>query len=169
MVMVMKVIIQIPCYNEEATIGEVVRELPNEVEGVDQIEYLIIDDGSTDSTVNAAIAAGAHHVVRLGTNRGYGIAFHTGIRRCQELGADIIVNTDGDNQYRGRCVERLIRPIVDEHVDIVIGSRPIETISDFSWLKKKLQHIGSRIASRFAGTRVPDVLWPPFETDTLWC
>ena len=152
----MKVMIQIPCYNEEATIGDVLKALPDKVEGIEDIEYLIIDDGSTDGTVDAALAAGAHHIVRLGTNRGYGIAFQTGVSRCLELGADIIVNTDGDNQYQGRCVERLIRPIVDNHVDIVIGSRPIDTISDFSWVKKKLQHIGSGIASRLAGTRVPD-------------
>ena len=156
MVWGMKVIIQIPYYNEEATIGQVVKGLPSEVAGVDCIETLIIDGGSTDGTADAARAAGAHHVLRLGANRGYGIAFQSGIRRCLELDADIIVNTDGDNQYRGNCVAQLIRPILDEDADIVIGSRPIEAISDFSWLKKKLQRIGSHIASKFTGTHVPD-------------
>jgi len=105
MVIRMKVIIQIPCYNEEATIGRVLKDLPDEIAGVDEIEYLIIDDGSTDGTVDAAGSAGAYHVISLGSNRGYGIAFQIGIRRCLELGADIIVNTDGDNQYQGRCVD----------------------------------------------------------------
>jgi len=153
----MKLIIQVPCYNEEETLPCVIRDLPRAVDGVDFIEYLVIDDGSTDRTVATARRYGVHHVISLGANQGCGAAFIAGIRACLKLGADIIVNTDGDNQYAGRCVANLIQPILDYRADIVIGSRPIEEISAFSPLKKKLQRIGSMIVRHLSNTNVPDV------------
>ncbi len=152
----MKLVIQIPCYNEESTLPQVIDDLPQELPGVDEIEYLVINDGSTDGTLQVADAMNVHHVVSIGSNRGLGAAFLMGIRKCMELGADIIVNTDGDNQYKGSCIKDLIAPILEGSADIVIGSRPIEEIQDFSWLKKKLQRLGSYTARRFSGTDVPD-------------
>ena len=152
----MKLIIQIPCYNEEATLPEVVRDLPRQLAGVDEIEYLVIDDGSTDRTAQTARQLGVHHVLSLGANRGLATTFLAGIHRCLELGADIIVNTDGDNQYQGRSIGDLIGPILKGQADIVIGTRPIEEIEHFSWWKKKLQSLGSHVVRQFSGTDVPD-------------
>jgi glycosyltransferase involved in cell wall biosynthesis len=152
----MKLIIQIPCYNEELTLPTVVKDLPREIPGVDEIEYLVIDDGSTDKTGAVASHVGVHHVVRLESNQGLGAAFLLGIRKCMELSADIIVNTDGDNQYKGQCIQDLVMPIVEGKADIVIGVRPIEQVQDFSWTKKKLQRLGSYVARRLSGTDVPD-------------
>ncbi len=152
----MKLIIQIPCYNEEKTLPEVIRDLPRQIDGVDEIEYLIIDDGSDDKTIEVAKELGVHHIVSLGSNRGLAKAFTTGIRRCVDLGADIIVNTDGDNQYQGSCISELVGPIVEGKADITIGCRPIEEIKEFSWIKKKLQRLGSAVVRRFSGTDVPD-------------
>ncbi|MBN1436052.1 MAG: glycosyltransferase family 2 protein [Sedimentisphaerales bacterium] len=152
----MKVIIQIPCYNEEETLPEVVADLPRSLPGVDVVEYLIIDDGSHDRTVEVARELGVHHIVELGSNRGLAVAFTTGIRACVDLGADIIVNTDGDNQYAARSIPDLIAPILSARADIVVGSRPIEDIEHFSWLKKRLQKFGSRMVQRFSGTDIPD-------------
>ena len=152
----MKLIIQIPCYNEEKTLPDVFRDLPRTLEGVNEIEYLIIDDGSTDRTVEVARQLGAHHVVSLGSNRGLAAAFLAGIRRSLELGADIIVNTDGDNQYQGQGIDDLIKPIIQGRADIVVGARPIDQIEHFSWLKKKLQRWGSNVVRQFSGTNVPD-------------
>lgn len=152
----MKLIIQIPCFNEEGTIAQVLGDLPDKMPGITSIEYLVIDDGSTDDTVASARQAGAHHIVCLNRNRGYGTAFLAGFQKCRDLGADIVVNTDGDNQYRGDSIPDLIRPIVEEKADIVIGTRPIDKIEEFSWLKKKLQWLGSAVARSFSGTDVPD-------------
>ena len=152
----MKLIIQIPCYNEEKTLAEVIKDLPGELVGIEQIEYLVIDDGSTDNTVETAERLGVHHILRLGTNQGLAVAFLAGIRRSLELGADIIVNTDGDNQYDGGCVKDLIAMIIDGKMDIVVGARPIDSIEHFSWLKKKLQRLGSRVVRQFSGTDIPD-------------
>lgn len=152
----MKLIIQIPCYNEEGTLLHVINDLPKEIAGISKIEYLIIDDGSTDRTVEVARNIGVHHVVSIGSNQGLGAAFLTGIRKCMELGADIIVNTDGDNQYKGSCIKDLIVPVLQGKADIVVGSRPIEEIEEFSWIKKKLQKLGSYVARRFSGTDIPD-------------
>ena len=152
----MKLIIQIPCFNEEETIGQVLAELPREIPGVADIEYLVIDDGSIDNTISAARQAGANHILSLNQNQGYGRAFLAGFQKCRELGADIVVNTDGDNQYRGSSIPDLIRPIVAKKADIVIGARPIDKIKEFSWLKKKLQRLGSAVARSFSGTDVPD-------------
>lgn len=152
----MKLIIQIPCFNEETTLPEVIRDLPAEIEGVDKIEKLIIDDGSSDKTIEVARQLGVEHIVSLGTNQGLAAAFSAGISKCIELGADIIVNTDGDNQYKGECIKDLVEPIVQNKAELVIGCRPIENIEHFSLLKKKLQRIGSGVVRRFSGTNVPD-------------
>jgi len=151
-----KLIIQIPCYNEEKTLPQVIRDLPHEIEGVEKIEYLVIDDGSEDRTVEIARELGVHHVVSLGSNHGLAKAFVTGVRKCTELGADIIVNTDGDNQYKAEYITELVKPILEGRADMVIGCRPIEQIEEFSWLKKKLQRLGSGVVRRFSGTDVPD-------------
>jgi glycosyltransferase involved in cell wall biosynthesis len=152
----MKLIIQIPCFNEEKTLPEVIRDLPRELPGVDRIEYLVIDDGSSDNTVEVARQLGVHHVISLGSNQGLATAFLTGIHRCLELGADVIVNTDGDNQYQGNCIKSLIEPIVQGRQDIVVGARPIREIEHFSRLKKRLQRLGSRVVRQFSGTDIPD-------------
>ena len=152
----MKLIIQIPCYNEKKTLPEVIGALPRELPGVDQLEYLVIDDGSSDQTAETAKKLGVHQVLSLGSNRGLATAFLAGMRRCLELGADIIVNTDGDNQYRGVCIKDLITPIMQGTADIVVGVRPIEEIEHFPWWKKKLQRWGSRVVRQFSGTDIPD-------------
>jgi len=152
----MKLIIQIPCYNEEATLPLVLRDLPRDLPGIDEIETLVIDDGSTDRTVEVAREHGVDHILPMGVNRGLAAAFTAGIRRCVELGADIIVNTDGDNQYSGDSIRDLVAPILDGRADLVVGERPIEAIEHFSWLKKKLQRLGSRVVRQFSGTSVPD-------------
>jgi glycosyltransferase involved in cell wall biosynthesis len=152
----MKLIIQIPCYNEANTLAGVINDLPRRLEGIDQIEYLVIDDGSTDGTADVARELGVHHIVSLGSNHGLAVAFLAGIRKCLELGADIIVNTDGDNQYQGGCIKDLVAPVIESRLDIVVGARPIETIEHFSWPKKKLQRIGSRVVRQFSATDIPD-------------
>ena len=152
----MKLIIQIPCYNEANTLAGVINDLPRELDGIDRIEYLVIDDGSTDGTAEVARRLGVHHIVSLGSNHGLAVAFLAGIRKCLDLGADIIVNTDGDNQYQGGCIKNLVAPVMDSKLDIVVGARPIETIEHFSWPKKKLQRIGSRVVRQFSGTDIPD-------------
>ncbi len=152
----MKLIIQIPCYNEEETLHIAVRDLPKAIDGVDEIEYLVINDGSQDNTVEAARKCGVHHIVGYSKNKGLATAFMTGIDACLRLGADIIVNTDADNQYCGEDIEKLIRPILEGKAEMVIGERPIDTIDDFSPLKKKLQHLGSSVVRMVSGTDVPD-------------
>jgi glycosyltransferase involved in cell wall biosynthesis len=151
-----KLIIQIPCYNEEQTLPAVVADLPRSLPGIEAIEYLVIDDGSTDRTVEIARQLGVHHVLSLGSNRGLATAFLAGVRRCVELGADIIVNTDGDNQYRGECIPALVQPILEGRADFVVGSRPIETIEHFSWTKKLLQRLGSHAVRVLSNTEVTD-------------
>lgn len=152
----MKLIIQIPCYNEAETLPGVIDDLPRELPGIDQIEYLVIDDGCTDNTAEIARKCGVHHILSLGINQGLASAFIKGVRRCVELGADIIVNTDGDHQYQGKYVEDVIRPILKKEAEIVVGSRPIESNKDFSWLKKRLQNLGSRVVRQLSGTDIPD-------------
>jgi glycosyltransferase involved in cell wall biosynthesis len=152
----MKLIIQIPCYNEENTLPVTVEALPREIPGVDSIEYLVVNDGSRDKTAEVARRCGVHHVVSLTKNQGLAAGFMAGLDACLQLGADVIVNTDADNQYCGADVEKLVRPILEGAADIVVGERPIDEIEHFSWLKKKLQHLGSwvvRVASR---TDIPD-------------
>jgi glycosyltransferase involved in cell wall biosynthesis len=152
----MKLIVQVPCYNEEETLPDTVRDIPRQIEGVDQVEILIIDDGSTDRTIEVAKSLGVDHVVSQPKNLGLARAFMTGLRACIERGADIIVNTDADNQYRAECIPDLIHPILDGTAEIVIGARPIDQIKGFSFVKKFLQKLGSwtvRLASR---TEIPD-------------
>lgn len=152
----MKVIIQIPCYNEEETLEIALNALPKQIDGVDEIEYLIINDGSKDKTVEIARKWGVHHVVNFRRNKGLAFGFMAGIDEALKQGADIIVNTDADNQYCGDDIETLIRPILEERADIVIGARPIDSISHFSFLKKKLQHLGSWFVRVASNTDIPD-------------
>lgn len=153
----MKVIVQIPCLNEEATLPATLRDIPRQIEGVDQVEILIIDDGCTDRTLEVARTMGVDHIVKFPGNRGLGHAFAAGMDRCLQLGADIIVNTDGDNQYFGGDIPGLVRPILEGRAHIVIGDREPEKVAHFSFVKKKMQTLGSRVVSRLAGIRVPDV------------
>ena len=152
----MKLIIQIPCYNEEKTLPLTVADLPATLPGVDTIEYLIIDDGSSDRTVEIARASGVHHIVRHRHNRGLAAAFQTGIEAALAAGADIIVNTDGDNQYAGADVGKLVEPILTGQADIVVGDRGVATHVEFSPLKRFLQRLGSWVVERAAGVPIPD-------------
>ena len=152
----MKLIIQIPCYNEEATLPQTIADLPRKIEGIDIIEYLIINDGSKDRTIEVAKECGVHHVVSFTNNKGLARGFVAGIDACLRLGADIIVNTDADNQYNGADIERLVRPILEKRADIVIGERPIDETEHFSWKKKKFQRLGSWVVRIASGTSVPD-------------
>jgi glycosyltransferase involved in cell wall biosynthesis len=151
-----KLIIQIPCFNEEDTLPLTVADLPREVPGVDVVEWLVIDDGSSDRTVEVARELGVDHVVSLGRNRGLATAFMTGIDACLRAGADIIVNTDADNQYQGTSIPDLVAPVLAGDADMVVGERPIESIDDFSRTKKLLQRLGSTVVRRFSGTGVRD-------------
>ncbi|MEW5833880.1 MAG: glycosyltransferase family 2 protein [Pseudomonadota bacterium] len=152
----MKLIIQIPCLNESETLAIALADLPREVDGFDTVEWLIIDDGSTDNTAEVAKANGVHHVVRHPVNRGLAEAFMTGIDACLRLGADVIVNTDADNQYSGADIRNLTPPILSGEADIVIGARPIDETEHFSWIKKKLQRLGSWAVRMASGTNVAD-------------
>lgn len=154
----MKLIIQIPCYNEAETLPETLADLPRELPGVDVIEWLVIDDGSTDGTSDVARLYGVDHIVRHTTNRGLAAAFRSGIDACLKLGADIIVNTDGDNQYPGSEIGRLIAPIVRESADIVLGNRQTDSIHHFSLVKRLLQRWGSFTVRQLSGTRTPDAV-----------
>jgi len=151
-----KLIIQIPCYNESETLAIALAELPREIPGVDTVEWLIVDDGSEDNTAEVALASGVDHVIRHLENRGLAAAFRSGIDACLERGADIIVNTDADNQYCADDIPALVAPIVAGTAEIVVGARPISDIDHFSPIKKMLQKLGSwavRVASR---TDIPD-------------
>ncbi|MDR1875395.1 MAG: glycosyltransferase family 2 protein, partial [Synergistaceae bacterium] len=152
----MKLIIQIPCYNEENTLPATVEALPREIPGVDSIDYLVVNDGSRDKTVEVARQCGVRHIVSFARNQGLAVGFMAGLDACLQLGADVIVNTDADNQYCGADVEKLVRPILEGRADIVIGERPIDEIEHFSWLKKKLQHLGSWVVRVASHTDIPD-------------
>lgn len=152
----MKLIIQIPCYNEAETLEIALNDLPKHIDGIDEIEYLIIDDGSTDKTVEVAVNWGVHHVVSFARNKGLAKGFMAGLDACLSYGADIIVNTDADNQYCGEDIAALVKPILEGKADIVIGERPIDKTPDFSWLKKKLQHFGSWVVRMASRTGIPD-------------
>ena len=152
----MKLIIQIPCYNEAATLGITLRQLPREIPGVDDVEWLVVDDGSTDDTVAVAIADGVDHVVRHPQNLGLARAFMTGLSASLERGADIIVNTDADNQYDAADIPRLIEPIVSGRADFTLGIRPINSIQHFSRTKRFLEGFGSRVVQWFSGLDVAD-------------
>ena len=153
----MKLFIQIPCLNEEVSLPATLRDLPSHIPGIDSIEVLVIDDGCTDRTVDVARALGMRHILRFPGNRGLGHAFAAGIDYCLHHDADIIVNTDGDNQYYGGDIVRLVQPILDGRADLVIGDREPGKVPHFSPLKKRLQVVGSYMVSRLAGLEIPDV------------
>jgi glycosyltransferase involved in cell wall biosynthesis len=152
----MKLIIQIPCRNEETTLPQTVRDLPRALPGVDEIEYLVVDDGSTDRTVDVARESGVHHIVRLKQNQGLAYAFQAGLEAALQAGADIVVNTDADNQYRGEDVVHLIQPILDGQADIVVGDRGVAALEHFSPLKRMLQRFGSWVVEQASGIPIPD-------------
>lgn len=152
----MKLIIQIPCYNEAETLEIALNDLPKHIDGIDEIEYLIINDGSKDNTVEVARKWGVHYVVNFKRNKGLAKGFMAGLDACLRNGADIIVNTDADNQYEGKDIEKLVRPILEGKTDIVIGERPIDQTEHFSPLKKKLQHLGSFVVRKASNSDIPD-------------
>ncbi|MCK5146671.1 glycosyltransferase family 2 protein [bacterium] len=152
----MKLIVQIPCFNEEETLPVTFNDIPKKFEGIDEVEFLVIDDGSKDRTVEVARELGIHHIVSFTNNKGLAEAFSTGLDAALRLGADIIVNTDGDNQYVGKDIAKLIAPIVKGEADMVIGDRQIMTIPHFSFVKKILQRLGSWVVRQLAGTETPD-------------
>lgn len=152
----MKLIIQIPCYNEAQTLEVALNDLPRKLDGIDTIEYLIINDGSADNTVEVAKKWGVHHIVNFKQNKGLAKGFMAGLDGCLRNGADIIVNTDADNQYCAEDIETLIRPILTGEADMVIGARPIDETEHFSFIKKKLQHLGSWAVRRASNTDIPD-------------
>jgi glycosyltransferase involved in cell wall biosynthesis len=152
----MKLIIQIPCFDEEATLPSTLADLPRAIDGIDEVEWLVIDDGSSDRTVEVARENGVQHIVRLTNNRGLAAAFQAGLDASLKLGADIIVNTDADNQYYGGDIPKLVAPILAGDADMVIGDRETDQIEHFSPLKKRLQRLGSAVVRRASGTDVPD-------------
>jgi glycosyltransferase involved in cell wall biosynthesis len=151
-----KLIIQIPCLNEAETLPATLRDLPRRIPGIDLIEVLVIDDGSTDGTVDVARANGVEHIISLRNRRGLAAAFTTGIDAALKLGADFIVNTDGDNQYAGEDICTLVAPLVNGEADVVIGDRNVAALQHLSWTRKRLQHIGSWVVRQVSNTRVPD-------------
>lgn len=152
----MKLVIQIPCYNEEKSLPVTINALPKHIDGVDEIEVLIINDGSTDNTVEIAKKLGVSHIVEMPHNCGLAKAFITGLNASLHFGADIIVNTDADNQYNANDIEKLVNPIINGEADIVIGARPVEKIKHFSILKKFLQKLGSKVMRLISSTEVQD-------------
>lgn len=152
----MKLIIQIPCYNEESTLPVTLADLPHEIPGIDCIETLVIDDGSTDHTVDVARQHGVTHIIRFTQNRGLAQAFAAGLDAAVQAGADIIVNTDADNQYYGPDIAALVAPILCGEADMVIGDRQTDSIAHFSWTKKQLQKLGSWVVRKVSRTTVPD-------------
>jgi glycosyltransferase involved in cell wall biosynthesis len=152
----MKLVIQIPCLNEEGTLPRVLEELPRELAGFDAVEWLVIDDGSSDRTVDVARASGVDHIVRLTNNKGLAAAFQAGVDASLKLGADVIVNTDADHQYQAHDIPRLVRPIVEGRADMVVGDRQVKDVEHFSAQKKVLQRLGSWVVRRASGTGIPD-------------
>lgn len=152
----MKLIIQVPCFNEADTLAATLKELPRSVEGFDVVEWLVIDDGSTDATATVAKANGVGHIVSHSKNKGLAHAFMTGMDACLRLGADVIVNTDADNQYHAGDIPLLVRPLLEGKADLAIGARPISEMKHFPPLKRLLQRLGSRVVRLASGTDVPD-------------
>jgi glycosyltransferase involved in cell wall biosynthesis len=152
----MKLIIQIPCLNEEATLPETIAALPRQIEGVNEVELLVIDDGSTDRTVEVARECGVEHIVRLTNNRGLAAAFQAGLDACLKLGADLIVNTDADNQYHAGDIPALLAPILTGRADLVVGDRGVASEESFSPVKRMLQRFGSWVIGRASGIPTPD-------------
>jgi glycosyltransferase involved in cell wall biosynthesis len=152
----MKLIIQIPCLDEADTLPATLAALPRRVDGFDEVEWLVIDDGSTDRTVAVAREGSVDHIVRLPTHKGLAVAFQAGIDASLKLGADVIVNTDADGQYDPADIPRLVKPILEGEADLVVGDRGVGEVRDFSWTKRRLQKLGSSVVSRAAGMPVPD-------------
>jgi glycosyltransferase involved in cell wall biosynthesis len=152
----MKLIIQIPCFNEEQQLPTTLSDLPRTVAGFDSVEWLIIDDGSSDRTVEVARELGVNHIIRLTNNKGLATAFQAGLDASLKLGADVIVNTDADNQYKGEDIPKLVAPILRGDADMVVGDRQIDTIAEFSAVKKRLQRLGSWVVRQASSTEVPD-------------
>ena len=152
----MKLIIQIPCYNEEKTLPETLKDLPRALPGVDQVEWLVIDDGSTDRTAEVAQSYGVQHIVHLRKNQGLARAFIVGLEHALRLGADVIVNTDADNQYHGEDIGRLVAPILARQAEIVVGDRGVATTNNFPPVKRWLERLGSWVVQQAAGVKVPD-------------
>lgn len=152
----MKLIIQIPCYNEAQTLAQTVQALPRQLPGIDTIEYLVIDDGSSDNTAEVARQAGVHHVVRLARHMGLATGFVVGLENSLKAGADLIVNTDADNQYLGEDIQRLIEPILEGRAELVVGDRGVATLENFSPLKRLLQRLGSWVIAQASGVHTPD-------------
>ena len=152
----MKLFIQIPCLDEEDTLPLVIADLPRKIEGIDEVYTLIIDDGSIDKTVEVAKQLGIDYIVRNSRNLGLAKSYSKGLEASLFLGADIIVNTDGDNQYKGADIAKLVKPILEKRADIVVGCRHIDSHKEFSWLKKILQKLGSNVVRRLSGTNIPD-------------
>jgi glycosyltransferase involved in cell wall biosynthesis len=151
-----KLIVQIPCYNEEKTLPLVVNSIPKQIDGVEKIETLIIDDGSTDNTVEVAAGLGVNHILRHKQNRGLAHTFSYGLDEALRLGADIIVNIDGDNQHPAAEIPRLIQPILDGKYDIVVADRQVRNIKYFSWVKRSLERLGSKVVRMASDTDIPD-------------
>jgi glycosyltransferase involved in cell wall biosynthesis len=151
-----KLIIQIPCFDEADQLPATLAELPRELPGMERVEWLVIDDGSRDATAEVARRHGVDHIIRLTNNKGLAIAFQAGLDASLKLGADVIVNTDADNQYHGGDIPKLIEPILAGEADMVIGDREVAKREDFSRLKKRLQHLGSTVVRRASGTGIPD-------------
>ncbi len=154
----MKLVVQIPCYNEEHTLPRTVRDIPRAIPGVDRVEILIIDDGSTDRTIEVARELGVDHIICNKRNQGLARSFRTGLDACLHLGADIIVNTDGDNQYAGWDIPKLIQPILDGRADMVVGDRQTGNVGHFSLVKKTLQKLGSSAVRNLSGIDIPDAV-----------
>lgn len=154
----MKLIVQIPCFNEEQTLAATLADIPREIAGVDEVELLVIDDGSTDGTAAVARECGVHHLVRHKNNLGLASAFNSGLREALRQGADIVVNTDGDNQYYGADIALLIQPILEQRADIVIGDRQITRNMELSRWRKALQVFGSAVVRTLSGVQVPDAV-----------
>lgn len=154
----MKLIVQIPCFNEEKTLPQTIQDIPRQIAGISEVEILVIDDGSTDNTIDVARKNGVDHIVKHTSNKGLAKAFSTGMDACLRLGADIIVNTDGDNQYKGEDIPKLIKPILKQKADMVIGDRQTDKIPHFSFSKKKMQKIGSFVVRKLSGTKAQDTV-----------
>jgi glycosyltransferase involved in cell wall biosynthesis len=152
----MKLVIQIPCLNEEESLPRLLAELPRDVPGFDRVEWLVIDDGSTDATAEVAKSHGVEHLVRLASHRGLATAFQAGLDAALKLGADVIVNTDADGQYSSADIPRLVEPILARRADMVVGDRQVQDVEHFSFTKKLLQKLGSWVVRRASGTSVPD-------------
>lgn len=152
----MKLFIQIPCLNEAEFLPATLKALPKKVEGFDEVKWLVIDDGSSDNTAEVALAHGVDYVVRFSHNQGLASAFQAGVDACLKLGADVIINTDADNQYDASAIPALVKPILEGHADVVVGDRDTDNVSEFSWLKRRLQRFGTGVVQRFSGVPVTD-------------